>query len=229
MFSYYGSKSKIIDLYPAPKHDTIIEPFAGSARYSLKYFDRDIYLYDKYDVIVRMWKFLQKCSPNDILSLPDFKQGDLVRDFNFDCIEMEWLVGFMVGKGRPIPSNKVSKWGAMRYRTDKIRIAKNLHKIKHWHIEHKQYTEIENIDAVWFIDPPYETKGFLYKHNKIDYNHLASFCKSRKGQVIVCEAQDATWLPFKSLPTNQRTSKGVSNEAIWSNEQLNLGHQCVLF
>lgn len=37
MFSYYGSKSKIVDLYQPPKFDKIIEPFAGSARYSLKY------------------------------------------------------------------------------------------------------------------------------------------------------------------------------------------------
>ena len=31
MFSYYGSKSKIVDYYPPPKHKKIIEPFAGSA------------------------------------------------------------------------------------------------------------------------------------------------------------------------------------------------------
>ena len=30
MFSYYGSKSKIAHLYPAPQYDRIIEPFAGS-------------------------------------------------------------------------------------------------------------------------------------------------------------------------------------------------------
>jgi len=34
MFSYYGSKSKIVDYYPPPKHKRIIEPFAGSARYT---------------------------------------------------------------------------------------------------------------------------------------------------------------------------------------------------
>ena len=52
MFSYYGSKSKVVDLYPRPKFDKIIEPFAGSARYALKYFDRDVLLVDKYEVIV---------------------------------------------------------------------------------------------------------------------------------------------------------------------------------
>jgi site-specific DNA-adenine methylase len=35
MWSYYGGKSKIVQYYPDPKYDTIIEPFAGSAQYSL--------------------------------------------------------------------------------------------------------------------------------------------------------------------------------------------------
>ena len=48
MFSYYGSKSKLVDYYPPPKFDKIIEPFAGSARYSLKYWQNDILLIDKY-------------------------------------------------------------------------------------------------------------------------------------------------------------------------------------
>ena len=55
MWSYYGSKSKVVDLYPPPKFDKIIEPFAGSARYALKWFDRDILLVDKYPVIVDLW------------------------------------------------------------------------------------------------------------------------------------------------------------------------------
>ena len=30
MFSYYGSKSKIVNYYPPPKYSKIIEPFCGS-------------------------------------------------------------------------------------------------------------------------------------------------------------------------------------------------------
>jgi len=37
MFSYYGSKKKIVKYYPEPVHDVIIEPFAGAAWYSLEY------------------------------------------------------------------------------------------------------------------------------------------------------------------------------------------------
>jgi len=75
MWSYYGSKSKVVDLYPTPKFDKIIEPFAGSARYSLKWFDRDILLVDKYDVVVNLWRWLQQCSENDILKLPELERG----------------------------------------------------------------------------------------------------------------------------------------------------------
>ncbi len=50
-----------MNLYPPPKFDKIIEPFAGSARYSLKYWQKDVTLIDKYEVIVRTWKWLQQC------------------------------------------------------------------------------------------------------------------------------------------------------------------------
>ena len=37
MFSYYGSKSKIIKKYPKPIYNDIIEPFAGSSCYSIEF------------------------------------------------------------------------------------------------------------------------------------------------------------------------------------------------
>ena len=48
MFSYYGSKKSIIDYYPPPKFDNVIEPFVGAGPYSLKYWNRDITIIDKY-------------------------------------------------------------------------------------------------------------------------------------------------------------------------------------
>ena len=79
MFSYYGSKSKIVDYYPPPKHNKIIEPFAGSARYSLKFWQNDILLIDKYPIIVRTWKWLQECSESDIRKLPIMKLGEWIK------------------------------------------------------------------------------------------------------------------------------------------------------
>jgi site-specific DNA-adenine methylase len=80
MFSYYGSKSKIVDYYPPPKHKRIIEPFAGSARYSLKYWQNDVLLVDKYPVIVEVWNYLKNASEADILKLPRLERGEKFKD-----------------------------------------------------------------------------------------------------------------------------------------------------
>ena len=103
MWSYYGSKSKVIDFYPPPKYSKVIEPFAGSARYALKFFDRDVLLVDKYEVIVRIWKWLQVASEKDITSLPVLKQGAKINRNDFDCIEQAWLMGFIVNQGVSSP------------------------------------------------------------------------------------------------------------------------------
>ena len=76
MWGYYGSKSKIVKHYPEPQFDTIIEPFAGTAQYSLKYWDKNVILLEKYDVIVNLWKWLQQCSKEDVLGIRQLKYGE---------------------------------------------------------------------------------------------------------------------------------------------------------
>ena len=44
MFYYYGRKQKIFGKYPKPQFDTIIEPFAGSAAYSMNYYKNNFVL-----------------------------------------------------------------------------------------------------------------------------------------------------------------------------------------
>jgi site-specific DNA-adenine methylase len=222
MWSYYGSKSKVINLYPPPKFGKVIEPFAGSARYALKYFDRDVLLVDKYDVIVKIWKWLQVCSPNDILKLPRLKPDQTLNDFTFDCDEARLLMGFLIAGAGQIPRNKPTDRTTI-HRPNSINfrlkfIASNLFKIKHWKIELDSYENIPNQEATWFIDPPYQVGGYVYKENNDgwDYSKLAEWCVSRKGHVIVCENTSASWLPF--LPMKKmRGSIMSSTEVIWSN------------
>ena len=109
MFSYYGSKSKIVDYYPPPKYGKIIEPFAGSARYSLKYWDRDVLLVDKYSVIVDVWNYLKNVSEKDILGLPILKTGENVNDFKLSDIEKKFL-GFIIVGGLESPREKMSSF-----------------------------------------------------------------------------------------------------------------------
>lgn len=222
MFSYFGSKSKIANYYPPPKYGKIIEPFAGSARYSLKWFDREVILVDKYDVIINIWKWLQKCSTEDIRRLPDLKAGDNIRNFSFDCEEAKNLMGFMICGGGARPQWKASLQGfGGEVSVAKKKVINSLHKIKHWKIICGEYTELENIEATWFIDPPYQFGGHKYFHNNIDidYEKLAIWCKERIGQTIVCENTKATWLPFKPMKKIQGADQTNLTEAIWSNHK----------
>jgi hypothetical protein len=219
MWSYYGSKSKLIDLYPKPKNDLIIEPFAGSARYALKYYDKDVLLVDKYDKLVKLWKWLQTCSINDIKSLPEPKLGETIERYMFDCDEQFWLMGFMVQDGVSSPRKTVSKFGQRGLKTKKKNIYNNLFKIKHWQIKLGSYDEVQNEKATWFIDPPYQYGGEYYvKSNKnIDFTNLANWCKTRNGQIIVCENTKANWLPFiPMIKFNGLIHQ--TTEAIWCNE-----------
>lgn len=225
MWSYYGAKTNIVHLYPPPKYGKIIEPFAGTARYALRYFDREVLLIDKYPVIVDIWKWLQKCSEKDILSLPRFlKKGQNINEINFDCEEARLLMGFLISKGVESPRNKATDWVLFDrpnfINFSIIRIAKNLFKIRHWEIKHMDYTEIENEKATWFIDPPYFFGGHSYKYSnkKIDFIRLSEWCKNRNGQIIVCEGSRASWLPFIKLGS-QKGRTGMQHEVFWTNEE----------
>lgn len=224
MWSYYGSKTNIVKCYPKPACAKIIEPFAGTARYALRYFDRDVLLVDKYDVIIRIWKWLQQCSEKDILSLPRFKAGDNINSYAYDCDEQRFLIGFLVGFGFTTPRDTATprlrhRPGAMDFTIKSI--ASQLFKIRHWKFYHGSYEEIENEPATWFIDPPYQHGGHCYKHSnkKIDYSHLSNWSMDRIGQIIVCENTKADWMDFKLL-TVQNVLSGENHEAIWTNQKI---------
>jgi len=107
MWSYYGSKKSIIDSYPPPKFDKIIEPFVGAGTYALKYYDRDITIVDSYDVIINIWKWLQQCEVADINKLPHFLEPtDNLNNYDFDCEEAKLLMGFIIAKGSERPRLK---------------------------------------------------------------------------------------------------------------------------
>jgi site-specific DNA-adenine methylase len=229
MFNYYGSKSRIVGYYPPPKHNKIIEPFAGSARYSLKYWQNDILIVDKYEVVIKVWKYLQQATKEDILKLPKFEVGMKLDKLGLSD-EERLLLGFFAGQGSLVPRNKVSPMAKHSFDTSPNRyrnLANNLHKIKHWEIRLGCYSEIENIEATWFIDPPYQFGGEHYKQSgrQLNYHELAKWCKTRNGQVIVCENMKAEWLPFKPVVKIQGVSNTNTIEAIWSNQKTNYDAQ----
>jgi hypothetical protein len=135
MWSYYGAKTNIVKHYPKPVHSKIIEPFAGTARYALRFFDREVLLVDKYEVIVRIWQWLQKCSPGDILGLPQFKMGENINSATYSCDEERFLVGFLVGFGSQSPRKTATTRLRNRPNASLFKmksIASQLWKIRHW-------------------------------------------------------------------------------------------------
>jgi len=223
MFSYYGSKSKIVHLYPTPKFDKIIEPFAGSARYSLRFWQKDILLVDKYPVIVDVWNYLKNASEKDILGLPKLKQGERIDDFNLSKIEKHFL-GFVVcnSTGERKQVTMLVKDISQSLKN----IANQLFKIRHWNIKLDSYENIENENATWFIDPPYMFGGEHYKQSNknLDFKKLREWCKSRNGQIIVCENSKADWLDFKPI-CKMRGSIRETTEVIWSNVPTEFDYQ----
>lgn len=218
MWSYYGSKSRVVNSYPAPIFDKIIEPFAGSARYSLKYFDRDITLIDKYLKVVNVWHYLQRCSVKDIMSLPVLPAYSKISETDFDDLGQFELMQFLIVQGAYNGNRTVSKWGAMRFEKSRKNVADSLYKIKHWKIISGDYTVAENISCTWFIDPPYQFGGHKYpmSNKKIDFNHLSNWIKTRQGQIIACENTKADWMKFNPMKSQQGV-KYKTTEAIYSN------------
>jgi hypothetical protein len=83
-------------------------------------------------------------------------------------------------------------WG----REIRQRIADMLPLFRGWRIIEGDYTKAPNIEATFFVDPPYQSTGDRYQPGArdLDFAKLGEWCLRRKGQVIVCERFDATWL-----------------------------------
>ena len=218
MWTYYGTKNRIAKYYPKPEFDTIIEPFAGAAQYSLfgDNWHKNVYLIDKYEVIARVWQYLIDATEKDILALPDLEIGENVDDFKLLSDEEKWLMGFCINPASACPKKTTSK--RSRWNKNKLEIAKNVYKVKHWKVKCDEFKNIKNIKATWYIDPPYKYGGIYYRMNNknIDYQDLAEWCKTRNGQTIVCENTKADWLDFKPL-VKMNGQLHQTMESIWCN------------
>jgi len=219
MWSYLGSKKNLIRYYPKPKYKTIIEPFAGSAQYALHYWDHDIILIDKDENVVRLWKWLQSCSKDDILSLPVPNAGDTLDKFTLSPEEKLFMDRMSnIGTSFTYQGNKVSPFAADGFIQRLLHTSSILQKIRHWKIICGNYSDAPDYIATWFIDPPYQFNGghrYRYGNKLIDYEKLGVWCKQRKGQIIVCEGQDATWLPFVPIKKTKSTTGTPLFEMAW--------------
>lgn len=225
-FAYYGAKHALARKYPAPAHDTIVEPFAGSAAYSCYWgAGRNVILVEKNKYIADLWRRLQRMSAADVdKAVADALSSDRTNEpLVAFCGGGSQIAGLCTGRDQKVTP---------RMRRDCIpvakRVKKHLEMIAGWSIINGDYIDAPNINATWFIDPPYQplisSAGAHYVESAaaLNYQALAEWCRSRQGQVIVCEQHPAAWLPFVPFAKQlNAASSAIRTEVIWQNTKRN--------
>jgi len=240
-FSFYGGKWRAAPFYDPPRYATVIEPFAGSAGFSVRYPHAKVILIERDPLVAATWRYLLRATPSEILSLPDLEPGQTTNDLSISA-EARCLIGWWLNGGSAQPKKRPGAW--MRRQADnggdgwktgggqlswgarvRQRIASQLAKIAHWTLIEGSYELAPAIEATWFVDPPYEQAGKHYRFgsSQIDYAHLGAWCRALRGQVTVCENVGATWLPFRAWRDIKASSAKhggkISREAIWTPEE----------
>jgi len=233
-FRFYGSKWSSVLLYPRPKHDLIVEPFAGSASYSVRHEPRRVILVDRDPYIVGVWSYLIRASAAEILALPLLGIDQSVDDLGPVCQEARWLVGFWLQQASAprltFSSNAKHYWndpawfGTRWSERTRARIANQVDRIRHWEIRDGDCLDVlDDVgEATYFTDPPYQQMGRHYRFGSklIDYPALGEWCRTRPGLVIACEHEGADWLPFSPLArTHSASTCGTTSaEAVWCSD-----------
>lgn len=220
-FPFYGSKWNIARHYPKPMHDVVVEPFAGGAGYATFYNCRRVHLFDADPIIAGVWSYLLRVNAEEILALPEMPEvGDNVDNYALPQ-EARWLIGFWLNRGSASPKKSRTAYSARTDRAQlnwgaraKERIALQLPQIEDWQVTNTSYDQAPDIEATWFVDPPYGDKGRFYRVQFNDFDNLATFCRSRRGLMIACEGPGASWLPFEPLGSFKST-KGHATELVY--------------
>lgn len=234
-FSYYGGKWRIAPKYPRPKYDLLVEPFAGSAGYALRHFERQVVLYDANPTIVALWRYLIVTPEDEIAALPLLEPGSRLSDVTDLKPGARALIGFWLNAAATGPRNVHSAWytsvsPARRKQLPfwregiRDRICEQVRHIRHWQVYLSTFREcsreFESTPVTWFIDPPYEgPAGRHYPYRDMDYLETRRIVETLPGQRIVCEQFGASWAPFvpfvvsKTNASSRGTGKNL--EAIW--------------
>jgi site-specific DNA-adenine methylase len=233
--SYYGGKSKIAHLYPVPQHQLVIEPFAGSGAYSwlhrvnpVTMERRDVWLNDLDPRTYSIWNFLTSPEARAIVEAyvpetvePGMKVTDFIPAAYPGLIEYCRAEANQGTQGAKGVHNQITSMGAKCWKVRR-KALEVIPEVSHWQVTNYDYRNLHNVEATWFVDPPYSNAaGSRYRTSAIDYEHLGWWCLNRRGQVIVCENAGADWMEFQPMEhprvsIRSRYQKADAREVLWT-------------
>lgn len=214
MFYYYGRKKQIAKHYPKPAYDTIIEPFAGAASYSMhaNNWQKNVILIEKDSRVAEIWDWLiNSATADEISRLPLLEEGEKSSEF----LHIIHAATKMAFKYKTIKTTPIL---ARNWEISRRVMINNLYKVKHWKIICGNYTEAPQIEATWFIDPPYKGaagKGYHFGSDNLDYIELGEWVHQRQGEIIACEGSGGDYLPFQPLIELPGVAGKISKEYVY--------------
>lgn len=217
MFYFYGRKKQLARHYPEPRHDLIIEPFAGAAAYALhgSNWERDVLIIERDPRLVEIWRWLiEDALPADILALPDLRAGEHSSEFLH-------IIHAATKQAFAYKTIKVTPVLERNWEISRRVMAASVEKVRHWTVICADYTRAPDVEATWFIDPPYRGApgmGYRYGSDLLDYDALSKWILRRRGQVIACEGINGDYLPFAPLCINMGVAGKQSTEVVWIND-----------
>lgn len=234
-FSYYGAKHGLASKYPRPRFPLIIEPFAGAAGYSCYYAttDHDVWLNDLDQLVLATWRRIQTITLDELNKIEQqVREQTRTTDVLVASAggSSAWP-GIAAGADRAITPRMREMWSSTRKRIERVApVAAG------WKLTGDDYRDLPDVEATWLIDPPYKPlleytswqqgagNAYLHGSSGIDYEELGEWCRSRRGQVIVCEQSPAAWLPFTPFAAqgNGATNGATRTEVVWYSDQQQL-------
>jgi hypothetical protein len=192
----------------------VIEPFAGGMGYSLQRQPPSAIGIERDERLVTLWHRLCGMTEAEIRDFPTPVEGERSTD--------RWVISAAASNTNNVSeSRRVNRFLIERFEAQR-QMAIKVHAYARTHVLYSlgDYRQAPDIEATWFIDPPYQ-HGSGYRHGSadIDYDELAEWCMTRQGQRIICEGPFADWLPFKhhaayNGPANYGAAKRTVKEYV---------------
>lgn len=211
MFPYFGRKARHAGKYPAPAFPLVIEPFAGSMAYTAHHRPQMGIGIEADSRVVDLWHRGVSMGLLGSTLVPP-AQGSTTSDL---LVKLASYSEHSLTSGdMKVSSRMLRDWDS---------VVRRMAEVGSWAADHVLYTlgdwkHAPNVEATWFIDPPYQyanRRGYKHGASGVDFAALAEFCKTRRGQVIVCEQQGADWLPFEPLYELGSHRGARSTEVVW--------------